>query len=474
MIQPSINYFKGQRIHLIGIGGSSMAGIAQMLNQIGYIVSGTDKSNAGVFRKLIDLGIEIKVGHHPDMIQNAGLVVYSAAISPNDPERKEAERLGIPQMERAVLLGQLMQGYNQQICVCGTHGKTTVSSMIAHFLVQMNQKPTVHLGGTLESIGGSVRIGDKSLFVAEACEFNRSFLHMPVSIAVLLNIEEDHLDCYKTMENVEQAYLDFLSRLPNDGIVLALGEDERVRRVVGRLQPKHRKILYFGSSQNNNYSFNDIFYDELGHAYFTVANSGKVLCNAALNVPGKYNALHALAALATADVLHLDVQDAADKLRNFSGAHRRFEFTGMVQGMRLYHDYGHNPAEMRVAVSMAKLQNKRIIAVMQPHTFSRVKTLFDDYLTCTEQADITLVTDIDAAREIDPGDVNSSMLVEGMKQKGVNAVLTPSFDDTENWLLEYGRPDDLVITMGCGTINLLNKQMQEHENKRIGKVSSEV
>ncbi|MGI6725059.1 MAG: UDP-N-acetylmuramate--L-alanine ligase [Christensenellales bacterium] len=462
MEQVKLADYKGQRVHMVGIGGSSMSGLAQMLAHEGFTVSGSDSVDSYTLAILKDMGLDVRAGHHPHMVAGAGLLAYSAAIAEEDPERVEAARLGIPQMERAVLLGQIMETSRYQICVCGTHGKTTTSAMIAQVFTDLGADPSVHLGGSLDAIGGSVRVGKSSLFIAEACEFNRSFLHMPVTLAALLNIEEDHLDCYGDMAHVEAAYLQFLERLPKDGTLIALGSDPRVRRVVSRLKPMRRKIITFGEDAGFEYSFGDLRYDSLGNAHFKLLCAGRSLCQAALRVPGKYNALHALCALAVAHEQGLPVQAAADSLARFTGAHRRFEHTGTVQGMELYHDYGHNPAEMRVAVAMAKLQGRRVIAVMQPHTFTRVKTLFEDYLTCTQEADITLVTDIFAAREKDPGDISTPMLVEGMRRHGIQAYHTPGFDDTETWLLQNGQPGDLVLTMGCGNINLLNDQMNAH------------
>lgn len=462
MPHKGLQQFEGQRIHMVGIGGASMSGLARMLLSEGFEVSGSDSADSYAVKSLRDAGVGVRVGHHPDMVHGAGLLVYSAAISAEDPERMEAERLTVQQMERAELLGLLMENAQEQLCVCGTHGKTTTSSMMAQMLYETDADPTIHLGGSLDAIGGSVRIGGSGLFLAEACEFNRSFLHMPVTLAVLLNIEEDHLDCYGDMEHVEAAYLEFLERLPEDGTVLALGSDERVRRVLSRLTKKDRKVLTFGQDAAVDYSFANLRYDSKGNAGFDMVHRGQSLCAVQLAVPGFFNALHALAALAAMHGLQVNLGKAAEALSHFTGAHRRFEHTGTVKGMELYHDYGHNPAEMRAAVDMAVLQKRRVIAVMQPHTFSRVKTLFEDYLTCTQAADITLVTDIFAAREKDPGDINSQMLIDGMRRYGINAVHTPGFDETEQWLLEHGQPGDLVLTMGCGNINLLNDQMQRH------------
>ncbi|MGI6696892.1 MAG: UDP-N-acetylmuramate--L-alanine ligase [Christensenellales bacterium] len=463
MHKANIHALRGKRVHMVGIGGSSMSGLAEMLMREGYAVSGTDQDEGYTLSRLRDLGIEARAGHHPQMVDGAALVVYSAAVPREDPERLRAQELGIPQMERAVLLGELMAGFARQICIAGTHGKTTTSGMLAQALMMMGEDPTVHIGGSLDAIGGSVRVGGKEYFLAEACEFNRSFLNMPVTMALLLNIEEDHLDTYGDMAHVEEAYAQFLARLPEDGKIIVYGEDERALRTAKKVG---RAIHTFGLETDNDYVVSELSYSDAGNAAFSLTYKGVLLCETNLLVKGLYNALHAAAALAAVHQLGLDVEKAAVALSGFTGVHRRFEHTGVVQGMDMYHDYGHNPAEMQVAIGMAAMQDRRVIAVMQPHTFSRVKSLFDAYLTCTKEADITLVTDIYAAREIDPGDIHASQLVEGMQANGITAYLTPGFDDVESWLLTHGRPGDLVITMGCGNINLLNIQMQQHEDDK--------
>ncbi len=463
MHKPDIHSFRGKRVHMVGIGGSSMSGLAEMLLREGFIVSGTDRDEGYALSHLRELGIEAKAGHHPQLVDGAALLVYSAAVPLEDPERVRASELGIPQMERAVLLGELMAGFDRQICIAGTHGKTTTSGMLAQVLMMMGENPTVHIGGNLDAIGGSVRVGSKDYFVAEACEFNRSFLNMPVTMALLLNIEEDHLDTYGDMAHVEEAYGQFLSQLPMDGEIIVNGGDERAVRVA---QTAKRQVITFGLDAGNHYQLSDLTYGDDGNAAFALLYHGVPLCQVTLAVKGQYNALHATVTLAAVHQLGLDVKKAAHALSSFRGVHRRFEHTGVVQEMDMYHDYGHNPAEMQVAVGMAAMQNRRVIAVMQPHTFSRVKSLFDAYLTCTKEAEITLVTDIYAAREKDPGDIHSTQLVEGMRDHGITAYLTPGFDDVEAWLLTHGKPGDLVITMGCGNINLLNIQMQQHEDDK--------
>ena len=457
---PRIRDYAGGRIHLIGIGGSSMSGLAEMLIDQGYRVSGSDRDEGYLIHYVREKGAEVMIGHRPENVHGADLVCYSAAIRPDNPERQEADRLGIPSLERAWLLGQLMEGYPKAACVCGAHGKTTVTSMLSEMLLEHGMDPSIHIGGRLDAIGGSTRVGHSGIFVAEACEFNRSFLHMNPTVAVVLNIDADHLDCYRDIDEIEETFGQFLHLLPEDGCALGNGDDPRVRRQIEKLGCRK---AFFGLGENNEWRPADLREDERGYASFTLMHGDREIARVKMGVPGDFNVLNALAALAAAEELGLPAERAAETLGRFTGAHRRFELTDTVEGVEIFHDYGHNPAEMRNALSIARKRCRgRLWAVMQPHTFSRVRTLFEDYLTCTREADFTLVTDICAAREPDPGDLNSGMLVEGMKRNGINAVWTPGFDDTEKYLREHWQAGDLVITMGCGDINLLNEQIHRH------------
>lgn len=459
---PHIKDFPGKRIHMIGIGGSSMSGLAEMLLEKGYAVSGSDRSDGYLLGTLRDKGIEVMIGHRAENVHGADLVVYTAAIPEENPERAECARLGIPTLERAWLLGQLMEGYEHSVGICGAHGKTTTTSMLSQILVECGKDPSVHIGGRLDAIGGSTRIGQGGAFLAEACEFRRSFLKLKPTMAVVLNIDADHLDCYKDIEEIEATFGQFLGLLPEDGVAIGNGDDARVLRI---LKGCGRKYETFGMQESNDWHPAGYTENRQGYASYDLCHHGEIIAHVDMAVPGTFNVSNGLAALAAAITLGADAQEAAASLSRFHGAHRRFELTDTIDGVEIFHDYGHNPTEMRSALSIARKRctDGRLIAVMQPHTFSRVRQLFDDYLTCTEAADITLVTDICAAREKDPGDLNSGMLVEGMKAHGINAQWTPSFDDTEARLREIWKPGDLVITMGCGDINLLNDQIHAHQ-----------
>ena len=452
--------YKNKRVHMIGIGGSSMSGLADMLLAEGYTLTGSDNTRSHAVERLESKGVPVHIGHRPENVRDADLIIFSAAILPDNPERVAARRMGIPEMERSVLLGQLMRGHRVSICVSGAHGKTTTSAMIAQTLLDCGMDPTVSIGGRLDAIGGGSRVGSKSFFVAEACEYHSSFLEMHPTLAVVMNIDRDHLDYYGDIEHIEQAFADFLFLVPDNGMALGWGDDARVMRLFSALKCETRT---FGTSEGCDYRSVGTVIGPTGCESFDVAFRGTVLGHISLQVVGESNRLDALAAFAACHMSGADPESVCASLSGFKGAHRRFEHTGDIDGVKMYHDYGHNPAEMRSAVSAAVLQRPRAVwAVMQPHTYSRVITLFDDYLDCTAEADHTLVTDIFAAREKDPGTIHSAMLVEGMRRKGIDAVLTPTFEDTEAYLRAHWQPGDLVITMGCGNINLLNEIMQKH------------
>lgn len=460
MLSPHIRDYTGKRVHMIGIGGSSMSGLAEMLQQKGYAVTGSDGTESYATKKLRALGIPVEIGHRPQNVRGADLVVYTAAIASDNPERLEIARLGIPSMERAALLGQLMEGYPRAVGVCGTHGKTTTTSMLSQIAVSAGLDPSVHIGGQLDAIGGSTRIGGGDAFVAEACEFNASFLHLRPTIAVVLNVEEDHLDFYRDIDDITQTFGKFLALLPSDGLCIGNGDDPRVASLMEGLSCAHES---FGLNDRCDWHPERLVEDDTGRAGFDLAYRGEVRTHVQLRVPGRFNVLNALAAMAAAHALGASFEDLKRGMEAFTGAHRRFEHTSTVQGVRLYHDYGHNPTEMRNALSIAKMQHPgRLWAVMQPHTYSRVKHLFDSYIDCCRDADEILITDIFAAREKDPGDIHASMLVEAIEKTGQRVHYTPTFDDAEAYLRAHWQPGDLVLTMGCGNINLLNDQIAQH------------
>lgn len=452
--------FKGGRVHFIGIGGSSMSGLAPLMQKLGYQVTGSDRDRSHKTEALELKGIPVAIGHRPENVRGAHFIVYTAAIAPENPERVEAEKLGIPQIERSELIGQLMEGYQTAVGISGTHGKTTTTAMLSQAMVECGARPTVHIGGELDALGGSTLLGEKDYFVVEACEFNASFLKFLPTVAVILNIDEDHLDFYKDIDDIERAFLAYAKRTPKDGWCVGFGDDERVRRV---LNASGRRSRTYGLGADNDLRPENLAYDPEGRASFTASLHGKPLCVVRMTVPGEHNLLNALAVITVADICGLPIDQVAETISNFSGAHRRFELTSVTDGVKVYQDYGHNPTEIKNALRIAKLQpHKRLWAVWQPHTYSRTKKLFNGFVETFDDADLVLITDICAARESDPGDIRSEMLLPPMHERGVNATVTPTFDDTEEYLRAHWQPGDLVITLGCGNIDLLNEQIALH------------
>lgn len=452
-----IRDYVGKKLHMSGIGGSSMSGLAGLLQNAGYHITGSDNYASHHVDALRALGIPVTIGHFAENVHGADLLIFSAAISPENPERLEAKRLHIPELERSTLLGQLMEGYSQAIGISGTHGKTTTTAMLAQALMAAGKDPSVHMGGDFNLIGGGTRVGARDVFVAEACEFHESFLQMRPTVAVVLNIDADHLDFYRDIDHIAQTFGKFTALLPDAGHLLVNGDDPRA---LALLKDSNANGLSFGLSDHNDVMATDIQHDALGRPSFSVTLRGKAIAHVSLRMGGTFNIYNALAALSAAISIGADAQQAADGLSAFDGVQRRLEHTGTVDGVRLYHDYGHNPTEMRGALSVMKKQpHGRLWAVMQPHTYSRVKRLFDEYILCCADADEILVTDIYAARESDPGDINSRMLVDAMEKAGQPVHLTPSFDDTEKYLRAHWQSGDIVLTMGCGNINELNERI---------------
>lgn len=447
----------GKHLHFIGIGGSSMSGLARFMLQKGCVVSGSDRDASHKTEALEKLGVKVHIGHSAENVHGADLVVYSAAIPESNPERAEAKRLGIPQVERAVLLGRLMSTFDQAICVSGTHGKTTTTSMIAQIFVEAGEDPGVHIGGELDAIGGGTRVGGGSTFIAEACEYSGSFWHFYPTIAVILNIDEDHLDFYKDLDDIEASFRRFAGLVPEDGWVVGWGGDPRVRRVLSSLKCRTRT---YGLEPYNELRAEDISYDELGRPRFTVTLYGHPLCEVELAVSGEKNLLDALAAIAVSDIAELPMSRVSETLAHFTGAHRRFDLTSVTDGVRIYQDYAHNPAEMKTAIHIAAMQpHGTLWAVWQPHTYSRTKALFNGFVETFDEADHVLITDVMGARESDPGDIKSEMFLEPLRARGKKVDVTPTFDDAEAYLRSHWHSGDLVITLGCGNIDLLNEQI---------------
>ena len=458
------DYF-GKKLYFIGIGGSSMSGLARLMKWHGCEVSGSDRTSNHKTEALSECGIHVDIGHKGENVAGSDLVIYSAAIPETNPERQFALANGIVQIERCTLIGLLMAHFHNAIAVSGTHGKTTTTAMMAEVFEAAGEDPTIHIGGELPAIGGSTKLGSGDTFICEACEYNGSFWSFLPDQAVITNIDEDHLDFYKDIDDIVNSFKRFASLVPNEGCVYGCGDDMRVYRLLEELSCR---TCTFGLEPQNVIRAENISYDDQDRASFTVTYFGHPLVEIELSVPGEHNVIDALAVIAVANNSQLPMNVVARALNEFKGVQRRYELTSITDGVKVYTDYGHNPTETKKVLTVARKQaQKRLWAVLQPHTYSRTKTLFKQFTECFDDADEVLVTDICGAREVDPGDINSQMLVDAMLKNGIHAHLTPSFDDAEAYLRAHWEEGDSVVTLGCGDINLLNEQIAVHGVTRL-------
>lgn len=443
----NITIKEGLRVHLIGIGGISMSGIAQMLVKDRCVVSGSDRAASPFTDKLAEIGVSIYIGHDASNIHDCDLVVYSAAIHEDNPERIRAKELGIPQIDRAEMLGIIMKGYECPIAISGTHGKTTTTGMLTHIFMECGANPTVTVGGELDIIRGNVHVGGKKYFIAEACEYHQSFLRFFPKVSVITNIEADHLDYFKDLDHIIDTFRQLALLTPKDGAVIVNGEDENIKKAVENVD---RKIVTFGLNGDFDYTATNMKPDSFNHYTFTVCKRGKAIGEVRLCVPGIHNVYDALAAYAAADFIGLSGDDVCDALYHFGGTHRRFETRGIMNGIMVVDDYSHHPTEIKAALSAAKaMKYENIWCVFQPHTYTRTKTLFNDFVEVLSQSGANIIiTDIYAAREIDTGIVSAQELASCIP----NAVYRKTFEECAEFIKQKAQRGDIVITMGAGDV----------------------
>ena len=440
----------GAHIHFIGIGGISMSGLAEICLEKGYFVSGSDRTESHITDKLEKHGAKIYIGHSAENVAGAELVVHTAAVHEDNPEMAETLRRGIRRIDRAEFLGAVMKCYKKAIGVSGTHGKTTTTSMLAHALIYTGNDPTVSVGGELDIIGGNIKAGKSDYFLTEACEYTNSFLKFFPTVAVITNIEEDHLDFFKDIEDIMASFRKFALLTKGKGCVVAWGEDPKI---VKALEGTGCKIIYYGLTDGFDYYAEDLHYNG-GFPEFDVMKNGEKLCHIALNVPGEHNVLNALASIAVCDVYGIDPKEAAKGIETFKGTHRRFEKTGELNGAPVIADYAHHPTEIKATLATAqKFKKDKIWCVFQPHTYTRTKLLWQDFLTCFGAADELVLTDIYAAREKPDGVTTSEKLAAAIGEKLAKKVLyIKDLHDIAKYLRENVKKGDMVFVMGAGDI----------------------
>lgn len=450
-----IRFDSPQTIHFIGIGGISMSAIAELLHRKGFRISGSDDRKSRHTEQLEALGIEIMYGNRASNIREGiDLIVYTAAIREDNLEYKAALASGIPMLSRAELLGQIMLAYKDAVGIAGTHGKTTTTSMLSLIQLDAGFDPTILVGGDLPDIEGNLRMGASSHLVMEACEYTNSFLHFFPKHAIILNIEADHLDFFKDLDDIRHSFRRYAELLPEGGHLVINGKIERLSELTEGLSCK---VITFGvtdaSTASFDYSATPPIFDNLGRASFEVFHNGNTLGCIKLSVPGIHNVENALAAIAMGHSLGAEMEACRSALARFTGTKRRFELKGTLGGITIIDDYAHHPAEIRAALTSARAYGThRIVCVFQPHTYTRTRALLPDFADALTLADLVVLPDIYPAREEDPGDISSRDLERLLKEKGKDVYYFPSFGEIEDFLLEKCCDGDLLITMGAGDV----------------------
>lgn len=454
----TIDFKHPVHVYFIGIGGISMSGLAAVLADRGFTVSGSDRSETELTRWLENTGVTVYYGQRASNLQNdIDLVVYTAAIHPDNPEYAAAKAADLPMLTRAELLGQLMTNYQMPIAVAGTHGKTTTTSMLAHILLADDDDPTISVGGILPAIRGNIRVGSGRIFLTEACEYTNSFLDFFPKISVILNIDADHLDFFKDLDDIRRSFRLFAEKLPADGTLVINSAIPNVQEITKDLPCR---VLYYGDSDTSDYSAADIVYDEFGCASFLVKKAGADLGRFRLQVPGIHNVSNALAALAVGDLLGISADVLQEGILSFTGTDRRFQFKGEIGGVTVIDDYAHHPTEITATLNAANQRaHKTVWCVFQPHTYTRTKALLNEFAEALSLADQVVLADIYAARETDTLGISSKDLQEKITALGTSAHYFPSFDEIENFLLENCTQGDLLITMGAGDVVKIGEKL---------------
>lgn len=456
---------KYRKIHMIGIGGVSMSGIAEILNHWGFSVTGSDASESEYTNDLIAHGIPVKIGHDLENVSRADLVVYTAAINQEDPELVQARKLYIPTIERADFLGILTKVFNDTICISGTHGKTTTTSMISSCFLEGKLDPTIQVGAFLKQINGNYRLGNSEYFIIEACEYVESFLKFYPKTEVILNIDNDHLDYFKDLEHIILAFQKYVKLLPANGLLVINSDDPNCVKLS---KCTEAKTVTFGiNNQKANFVARNINFNKNGFPTFDVYYNDTFYKTISLSVTGMHNVLNALACIGVCHMYGLNKEQIKNGLLKFTGAHRRFEYVGdFGNHVSVYDDYGHHPTEIRATASAMKNKSyNKSWVIFQPHTYSRTKNLLSDFAKALTLFDNIIVTDIYAAREVNTYNISSKDLVDEIQKLGRKAYYIQNFDEIVSFVKSHALNNDLVLTLGAGTITNISGMLVEPKDE---------
>lgn len=437
-----------------------MSGLAEILLKEGFRISGSDAHPSQLTSHLEQLGARIYIGQSAANIdQEPGIdvAVYTAAIHEDNPELKAVRERGIPTLTRAQLLGEMMRNYRQAVAVAGTHGKTTTTSMITDMLLAGALNPTISVGGILKDIGGNIRVGGSELFVTEACEYTNSFLSFYPTAEVILNIEEDHLDFFKDIQDIRHSFRLFAEKLPADGTLIINSDTPHYEDIIRDLPCE---VITYGLEHEADYTATDITYDTFGHPTFTCLHHGETTGTFSLKVPGIHNVSNALSVIALGEKLGMDDATIQKGLINFTGTDRRFQFKGNIGDITVIDDYAHHPTEIKATLTSAKnYPHKKTWCIFQPHTYTRTKALLPEFAEALTLADHVVLANIYAARETDTLGISSADLQKRIQELGTPCEYFPTFDEIENYLLENCQPGDLLITMGAGDVYQIGEKL---------------
>jgi len=444
----------GKHFHFIGVGGCSMSGLALILNSNGFEVSGSDSKESAYTAKLKKAGIKYTIGHFKENVYDADAVVYTAAIKPVNPEYAYAVANNIPLIERSKLLGMLSAEYSRVACVSGCHGKTTITSMLALIMKEAGEDCTVHVGGIVDFLDGGIKIGHNDIFITEACEYVKSFLTMSPRYILVNNIDDDHLDCYRDIDDIKDTFRAFVGKLPADSVLLVNMANELSAELAGTAPCR---TVTYGTSHSD-WNIREIRFDENGYGSCIIYGRGTEQ-SVSLNVPGEYNLYNALGAAVYAhEVFGVSLETCAKALAEYRLAGRRFEFIGKRDGVRIYHDYAHHPSEIQACLSAAeKVKHNKLWVVFQCNSYTRARTLKKKYGVSFTAADEVLVPDLYPGRDIDTGDIHATDLVNEINANTGNAKYLATFNEIKNYLMKNWNEGDIVITLGSGDVN--KKQM---------------
>lgn len=439
-----------KNVHFVGIGGISMSGLAQILLESDYNVTGSDINDSNLINKLQKNGAVVTIPHNPKNVEAAELVVYTAAVKQDNCEIIRAKELGIPVIDRATFLGMIMKSYKYGIAIAGCHGKTTTTSMVSIIIKNAGLDPTVLIGGEIEAIDGNVRVGKSDYFITEACEYCESFLKFYPFVAAVLNIERDHLDYYKDLDHIISAFKKFAKLVPANGTIVVCSDNENALDISKEVDCK---VLTYGIRNKADFSAKNIKYDNFGHPTFQVIHNHEKLGAFSLMIPGEHNILNALAAIAIAYNAGIQTDTIKKSLKDFKGTYRRFDIKGVRNNITIVDDYAHHPTEIKATLQAAKqFPHQKIWCVFQPHTYTRTRTLFNEFSEAFYDADNVIITDIYAAREKDTGLVNPSELVDSINKYSANAVYRNDFRSIADLIVHEAKPGDMVFTMGAGDV----------------------